>query len=118
MIELEFCELHGPIFVKGTNLPPKLVVGDAPGQRRDIKLFYDRSHREVHVHFKDKIAIVPRENVASMVEKTADIPTFKGLAESLDRTANTVMEKMTAQVDTPQNHVFAGPGKGKTGRDK
>lgn len=116
MIELEFCELHGPIFVKGTNLPPKLIPGDGPGMRRDIKLFYDRSHREVHVHFKDKVAIVPRENVASMVEKSGETK-FQDLPISVEGLKMT-LPKVTAQVDTPQSHVFAGAGHGKTGRDK
>ena len=72
MIELEFAELHGPIFINGTNLAPKLIPGDAPGHRRDIKLFYDRGERELYVHFKGKVGIVPRENVAMMVEKPVE----------------------------------------------
>lgn len=112
MLELEFAELHGPIFLKGTNLPAKLSPGDMPGQRRDIKLFYDRKHRELHVHFKDKIAIVPRENVASMVEKGNACEVQNDPPIDLP-----VTQKRTAQVDGPMHHVFAGEGHGKL-RDK
>lgn len=112
MIELEYAELHGPIFLHGTNLPAKLIVGEGPGRRRDIKLYYDRDHQELYVHFKEKVAIVPKENVASMVEmvnvRPLVIPTMK----------DGIPIKMSAQVDSPMSHVFAGEGHGKTGKDK
>jgi hypothetical protein len=126
MIELEFAELHGPIFVKGTNLPAKLSLGTAPGQRRDIKIFYDRNHREVHVHFKDKIAIVPRENVATMIEKASSDILKKDRDEWVSAgigiepdyyNEKEKVNKKTAQVDSPMHHVFAGEGHGKL-RDK
>jgi len=126
MIELEFAELHGPIFLNGTNLGPKLIVGDGPGKRRDIKLFFDRDHRELHVHFKEKLGIVPRENVAMMVENCSSFKppeTVRRMVEAQKETfasqiASTPYEKVTAQVDSPHHHVFKGEGHGKTGRDK
>lgn len=120
MIELEFVELHGPIFINGTNLPPKLIPGDSPGQRRDIKIFYDRDVREVYVHFKDKIGIVPRENVAMMVEKKKESKKAIAEAKMAEKEASGptfVHEKITGQIDSPMHHVFAGPGHGKTGKD-
>jgi hypothetical protein len=111
MLELEYAELHGPFFLKGTNLPAKLVVGDGPGKRRDIKLFYDRVERELYVHFKDTVGIVPRENVACMVEKGAE------LIELSKKTPIAAQARVSAQVEGPQSHVFAGAGHGKS-RDK
>ena len=127
MIELEFAELHGPIFINGTNLSPKLIPGDGPGHRRDIKLFYCRKERELHVHFKSKIGIVPRENVALMVEKSAKSKMdevgygFTKVSEDPVGYAfvpTQPVDKVTAQVDSPMHHVFKGEGHGKTGRDK
>lgn len=118
MIELEFAELHGPIFIAGTNLSAKLIPGDGPGMRRDIKLAYCRDERELYVHFKSKVGIVPRENVALMVEKKKESKKEARLAESKAAQEPEVMhEKITAQVDSPMHHVFAGLGHGKTGKD-
>jgi hypothetical protein len=110
MIELEFLELHGPFFIAGTNLSAKLIPGLGPGKRTDIKLFYDRKHREVYVHFKNKIAIIPRENVACMVEKT-DSDLAKEPEKEIPFEMPTTPIK--AQYETPMSHVFSGPGGGK-----
>jgi hypothetical protein len=111
MIELEFCELHASFFMAGTNLPAKIIPGDGPGKRRDIKIFYDRKHREIHVHFKGKVAIIPRENVACMVEKGEKV-------EKEETPPNEIpfeipFTPVKAQYDTPMSHVFSGPGGGK-----
>jgi|SRR6185312_17447780 len=113
MIDLEFAELHSPLFVAGTNLQPKLI----PKNRTGLKLQYDRKHQELHVTWNGKTAIVPRENVACMVEVEKK-PAKEAIEMAPAAAPAPVMPhqtKISAQYDTPMSHVFAGPGAGKTG---
>lgn len=111
MIELEFAELHGPIFVAGTNLAAKLD----PKKRTGLKIQYERKYQELYVTWNGKTAIVPKQNVACMIE--AEV--IKGKVEKQNAVeeqvaaAMPIATKITAQYDTPMSHVFAGPGGGK-----
>lgn len=107
MINLKYIELHSPLFLAGTNLGQKL-----PRHRSGITIKYDRPNQEVFITYNGETAIIPTTNVVAMIEgeikdetsvRTAHIPSA---------------EKITAQVSTPQSHVFAGVGHGKTGKDK
>lgn len=101
-MELKFVELHSPMFLSKTNLGLKLD----PGKRQGMRLEYHREHQELHVHLNDQMAIVPLTNVVSMAPGKPERP----LAQF---THPMVVNIGSAQVETPQGHVHAGPGKGK-----
>ncbi len=105
IVSLEYLELHSPLLLCGVTLGVKLD----PTKREGLVLSYDRPHQEVLVSWKDKIAIIPFTNVVSMIEGD---PLLK---ESVKPAAQ-FTTKITAQVETPQGHVFKGPGHGKTGK--
>lgn len=108
-IELEFAELHTPLFFLGKNFGPKLDIA----KFSEIKLVYDRTERELLVHWGKRVAIIPREAVACMIPQGD---------EPVKRPVNIVHPMVaglaSAQVSTPMGHVQAGPGHGKSGKDK
>jgi hypothetical protein len=106
-IALSYAELHNPLFLSGTNHGQKLQQG-----AKGIDLQYDRKEKELLVLFNGKLAIIPSSNVASMTllelpkEPVAEIPRDFSVKP---------VGKLRAQASTPMDHVFAGPGQGKTG---
>ena len=108
MIKIEFAELHNALFMAGVNLQLKLD----PKKREGMVLEYYREFKELHVKYKDKTAIVPTTNVSAM------IPASEVDVQDPATAQVTPMGKVTAQVSSPMDHVFAGPGHGKTGKDK
>lgn len=103
MIKLKQAQLHGPIFVGGKNQTERLKTEKNDG----LTMFYDRKEKELHVTWGGETAIVPSTNIMSMVPmeavKVAPVEPTK------------IQTNLSAQVDTPQSHVFAGAGAGKTG---
>lgn len=101
-MELKFCEVHTPLFLAGTNLGLKLD----PSKRTGLLLNYSRKDQELEVEWNGEKGYVPSTNVVIFVpgspKKAADIITHPMIANI-----------HSAQVETPQGHVFAGPGKGK-----
>lgn len=134
-IELEFAELHNPLFLNGTNLGMKLT----PALKGGLKIAYDRTEKELLVQFNGKTAIVPVSNVSSMtpVAKAAQAPVEQpksiqqptSIEQEMDFKASVERQKMeamklkqaaplkamptkSAQVGGPADHVFKeGPGK-------
>lgn len=104
-IDLEFAELHNPLFLAGTNLQMKLD----PTKRTGLKLIYDRAEKELLVSYNGKTAIVPASNVASMTP-VSEAPAKEPAKEAV------APPPTGAQASTPQDHVFARPGKGKKGK--
>jgi hypothetical protein len=104
-IDLTFAELHHPLFLGGTNWQLKLQEKTAKGH---LTLVYDRSEKELLVKFNEHIAIIPTTNVACMHPK---LDSIKPIEEKKHNTQPN--PKITAQVGSPMDHVFAGPGKGK-----
>lgn len=118
-IDLEFAELHNPLFLAGTNLQMKLD----PAKRSGLKLVYDRAEKELLVYFKttkgEYMAIVPSANVSSMTPVTTQAePTGGSSREVPFAQPASLLGKRTAQVSTPQSHVHAGEGHGETGQEK
>ena len=103
-MKIKWAELHTPLFLGGTNLQSKLD----PHKRTGLEMEYDRSEKELIVRWNGETAIIPTTNVASMIEGEV---AARGKTESV-----TPPSKITAQVSTPQDHVFAGAGHGKTGK--
>lgn len=130
-IEIEFAELHNPLFLAGTNLQLKLPQDQ---HKSRLKMQYDREHKELHVFYGGKMAIVPSSNVASMTPKTLvnqiepgqtpvpmeldrkklQVEQEKVVPQTQARGATTAKAQhlKSAQVQTPMSHVFAdAPGK-------
>ncbi len=114
-IDLKFAELHSPLFLAGTNLQLKLD----PTKRTGLKLVYDRAEKELLVTWNGETAIVPTTNVSSMTP--ADEPKKAPVLMTKPETKHPdpdMARPRTAQVNTPQSHVHAGPGHGDTGQEK
>jgi hypothetical protein len=107
LIKLEFLELHSPLFLAGTNLGVKL--DPVKSKHRGLVLEYDRPNQEVLVSFGGKVGIIPFTNVVAMIEGEPE------LKEEV-QPAPQFTTRTGAQVDSPQGHVFKGPGHGKTGK--
>lgn len=107
MLELKFAELHSPLFLAGKNFGLKLDHG----KHRGIKLEYDRDHRELVVTWNDgkgeHQAIVPTTNVACMWPGSPDV-------KVATVTPVAGPQRASAQVTSPQAHVHAGPGAGRS----
>jgi hypothetical protein len=97
---IEFAELHGVLFMAGKNHGLKLTSSAA------LKLEYDEEKKELFVTYKDKTSRIPAPNISSFME-----------AGQLQRPSHpdpapAPVNKVKAQVSTPQDHVFAhAPGK-------
>lgn len=106
-INIRSVRLHSTIFVGGRNLSDKIAA------KPDLILEYDRKEKELHVTFQGETAIVPSTNINSMVLQI-EADTIR----SEPRVEIPFSTKTTAQIDSPMAHVFAGPGAGKTGKEK
>lgn len=99
---IQWAELHSPLFLAGANLglklDPKVKVG--------LSMEYDEEKRHLYVTYNKRTARVPEPSILSMNEGVND-----SVAE---KPRPTVVTKVTAQASSPQDHVFAGPGAGKT----
>lgn len=102
-----WAELHSPLFLAGTNLGLKMD----PSKRQGLVMEFDEEKCHLYVQYNGATARVPEPSILSMVEGE--------LKKPIKETPPPYVKKVvTAQVSTPQGHVFEGPGAGKTGRDK
>jgi len=102
-IKLKWAEVHTPLFVAGCNLGQKLD----PHKRTGLKLLLDKEENLLEVHWNQEIGYVPLSNVAVMIKAAEH-------HEPKPTPAPAPAAKVEAQVSTPQDHVFKGPGAGKT----
>lgn len=105
-LQLKFAELHNPLFLGGKNFGLKLD----PRALAGLEIVYDRTEKELLVHWQGETGIVPSSNVACMI---AGIVQDKPAAH-----VHPIVAGMSAQVETPMSHVHAGQGHGKTGKTK
>ncbi len=117
---IKWAEVHGSLFLAGSNLLTKLD----PVKRVGLRLEYDEVKRHLYVHYKDEILRVPETSVLGMVE---DVPV--SITERIERGQREFTEHVkleteaalriavNAQVSTPMSHVHAGPGHGQTGQE-
>ncbi len=96
---VKYAVLHTPLFLAGTNLSEKLD----PSKRRGLDLVFDDQKKRLVVGWQGEVAMVPEPNVAFWIEGDAQPEPAKPA----------VVKPFSAQVSTPQDHVFAGPGGGK-----
>lgn len=109
--QIIWAELHSPLFLAGTNLQQKLD----PHKRQGLHMEFDEEKRHLYVSYAGKTARVPEPSILSMVEedsKTIKHSTVENPTRLIGKGA------VKAQASSPQDHVFAGAGKGKTGLDE
>ncbi len=113
MLKIKEAKLHTELFLAGKNLKTSLTAGKH--HSHDLELDYDKSEGVLWVHCehlgKKQSAIIPITNVVSMVPGEV-------IAHVEHVPVPVITKKFDAQVSSPQSHVFAGPGGGKTGKDK
>ncbi len=119
--EIVWAELHGSLFLAGTNLGMKLD----PKGRSGIKMEYDEQRRHLYVTYNSKTCRIPETSVLSMVEgekvKLSDAERFEIEQRKLEETIPFPPPRFTgaeAQVSTPMSHVHAGLGAGQTGQEE
>lgn len=117
--DIQWAELHAPLFLAGTNLGQKLD----PTKRLGLKMAYDEDKRHLFVSYNGKAARVPETSVLSMVEyeaapvKAAPHPFPSQSQFHDDEKPNQSVATATSQVSTPMSHVHAGQGFGQTGQE-
>lgn len=113
-IAIESADLHNPIFLAGTNLQKKLD----PSKRMGLQLTYDMDKEHLLVHYKSRVLIVPLANVSGMDVPESLVYLFAPAEDQPAVRAAAPMStfpggKIKAQVSSPTDHVFAGPGGGR-----
>ena len=96
-IDLEFVELHSPLFINGTNFGLKLYA-DPKKAKAPITLWYDTDLRHTVVVFKDKVALI--ENTASM---TLANPTQIGFSVNTKQ-----VDQKIAMLSQPNHMILDG----------
>lgn len=120
-IELEFVELHAPLFLDGRNFGLKLYA-DPKKNRVPIQMYYDTDgtgkwtkEESVIVEYGEAVAIIP--TYASKTPKTTKtvklVPTVHEHASPTVKAQVSGPEKpvFTAQVSTPMDQVQGKPGR-------
>ncbi len=107
-VDVELVYLHGPHFhasgITGKNMGDRLDVRDP--KQRDIVLAYDTEEKELMVTWGGRTAHIPESNVR------AYFPYVEGKRPEPKKIIS--VSNVKAQVSTPQDHVFAGMGAGKS----
>lgn len=67
-LDVDFAELHNPLFLAGTNLGLKLDMH----KRQGVRLEFCRNSRFLLVHFNNKVAMIPESNISSMTPKNVE----------------------------------------------
>lgn len=118
-VELIYAELHNPLFIGGTSFGMKLYPKQAKGE---LKMLYDREHKELLITFKNHESIVPSSNIASMTPSatslkeqiTQKVENTDGPHKAKPGPKPKISSAAGSQASTPHDHVFAGLGAGKT----
>lgn len=119
-INLSFVELHSPLFFAEKNWGQKLELAKVrSGTIRITEMIYDRADKELCLRGQsDKgffEGFVPSSNIISYTPLPEGLGALKApIAELVNPLVNPPKAKVKAQVGAPNDHVFAGPGAGKT----
>lgn len=107
MIDVELAHLHGPHFhITGINLSATLDTR----KRREMKLQWNPLTKELIVNWGGRDAHIPEPNVMSWFPMGKEGPG----KHPENNAAPMVKLTHSAQVSTPQDHVHAGLGHGKS----
>lgn len=110
-IKIQFANLMKPLFLNRRNFGEKLEA------KIDLGIEYDMNRKELYVAYNGRVAIIPSSALASIEPVNTEDVGYDG--ESFQPVKAPVSHPMvsdigSAQVSTPHDYVFAGPGKGKT----
>lgn len=100
-VELKRCELHTPLFLGGKNLQTKLD----PSKTHGLELMWDTDEKVLYVTWQGEVGEIPEANIAVRV---------RGKPRIVQAVTPAQRVPVDAQVSTPQSHVHAGPGHGKS----
>jgi hypothetical protein len=101
--------LHGPMLLGGKNFAEKLDPEKFPG----LLLTYDsETELATATYNKERAVFSIHGSISHVVFDEVQVKSIPSSAPPLPKAP------VEAQVDTPQSHVFAGPGKGQTGQSK
>lgn len=106
--EIEWFEVHAPLFINGCNLGVKIDRKTKGG----VGIWYDEEKRHLFVTYNGKTARIPEPSILSMIEAAPatqpKIVVNQGVAS---------FNPHAAQVESPMSHVHAGLGHGQTGQE-
>ncbi len=108
--KIVWAELHAPLFLSGTNLGQKLDHKTKGG----VSMEYCESRHHLYISYNGATARVPETSVLSMVE---ELDSRAAVATAVKEVQKPTFDPSAAQVESPQSHVFAGPGAGQTGQE-
>ncbi len=110
--KIVWAELHAPLFLAGANLGQKLDHKTKGG----VAMEYCEDRHHLYITYNGFTARVPETSVLSMIEGPASIAEVsEKLSKAMERAM--AFDPNAAQVESPQSHVFAGPGGGQTGQE-
>lgn len=112
--------LHNTLLLGGANLQMNLDIA----RRTGLKMIYDEKEELLYVYNNGEFVDIPRESVAQMFREDPSAlvsvfeETFNMVINYAKKAAvvvvNKVKGKLSPQASSPMDHVFAGPGAGKT----
>lgn len=103
-VAVELAHLNAPHFhITGKSLGDRLDTRTS----RELKLEWDDETKELAITWGGRTGYAVSSNVKSYFP-------FEAIPIQSAAPAPPKLEKRTAQVSTPMDHVFAGPGAGKT----
>lgn len=109
-IKAAFAHLHSPLFFAKVNWGDKIdVKNTAKGK---VELTYDRTNDELEVTLGNKTTFIPKPSIFSWEPLEVEAPRQE--PEIKPEPAKPRQTKLSAQASGPNDHVFAGPGSGKT----
>lgn len=104
---IKWTELHNPLFLGGCNLGIRLD----PKVRHGLVMEWDEDKRSLYITYNKDITRVTETGIFHMKEGHIDSKEEGVVFPPLGK-------PVTAQVSTPQSHVFEGVGAGKVGDKK
>lgn len=114
MIDCYKAELHSVINIGGKNMKLKIDTRHRADPGPACKLQWDKENRELLITWNGETAHMPEPAVNGYFPVEGN-EQHSGKAATLNAHPTQVAgAAIRAQVTTPQAHVFAGPGAGKT----
>lgn len=100
--------VHKTLFLAGKNFPERLDTNEIRG----MTLEYDEERKQLHVTYNGERARIMEASIFSMIDAPAApvvTPNITVPAHEMPK----IKQKISAQVSTPQDHVFVGVNGGK-----
>lgn len=108
LIPVKIAMLHSPLFLAGKSFPASLDPTKVSG----LKIEYDDKHDKIFVTFNGQRAVMPTTSTAYWIEGEPVRQSIDPYRQAAN--APVIRQPVSAQVESPQSHVFDGPGAGKS----